>query len=169
MLPSERRTSVTNDVNEQGVIAVPITLFNHVYPNKYNVYERVEQLEEQQEITVDVATQIIQQAAIPFLYTTTQEKLLKVDYTKGVINKKDITERFGLSPETNRIRFETLPHGWNEERLRNDPATQRPFEGFNMAQVERMRQSRKATYGAGWDELQEALEEREALADTVDV
>ncbi len=168
-LAVERRMSVSSDVNAEGVISVPVTLFNHVYPNKENVFSRIEEEEALGVLETEDATEAIRTAGVPFMYTATQEKLLKLDYTKGVINKKDITERFGLSPETNRIRFETLPHGWNEERLRSDPTTQRPFEGFNMAQVERMRQSRKATYGAGWDELQEALEEREALADTVDV
>lgn len=168
-LPTERRMSVTSDVNDKGVISVPVNVFSHVYPNKHNLYERIEEMEKEGAINQEEATEMIKKASVPFMFTTTQEKLLKVDYTKGVINKVDITSRFGLSSETNRIRFETLPHGWNEHYLNDTEEGQRPFEGFNLEQVEQMKQARKETYGEGWEDLQQSLEEREALADVVDV
>jgi hypothetical protein len=138
-------------------------VFTHVYPNKQNVLEHIYELEESKKINEDEADTLLQNSAIPFMFTTTQEKILKLDYQKGVINKVDITERFGLDPRTNRIRFETLPHGWDQERLRHDPATARPFSAFNIDQVIRLRDSRAESYGEGWEELQRAVEERDLL------
>jgi len=153
-LPRDRRLSLDVDVDQQGQIKVPVNVFTHVYPNKQNVLDYINELDEN-----DTEDQI-KDAGIPFMFTTTQEKILKLDYQKGVINKTDITERFGLETMTNRVRFETLPHGWD---FVPGLESAQPFAIYNEEQGRALRESRATTYGEGWFQLQRAIEERDVL------
>jgi hypothetical protein len=161
-LPRERRLSLDVDVDQQGQIKVPVNVFTHVYPNKQNVLDNIEEAEEDNADTENATDKLLQDAGIPFMFTTTQEKILKLDYQKGVINKADITERFGLDPRTNRIRFETLPHGWDFINRSYDTSS---ISIYNEDQVRALRESRATTYGEGWNLLQRAIEERDLMGE----
>jgi hypothetical protein len=156
-LSRERRLSLDTDVDQQGFIKVPVNVFTHVYPNKQNFLEHITELEENDILNDLEADSLLKEAGIPFMFTTTQEKILKLDYQKGVINKLDITERFGLDSMTNRVRFETLPHGYDFVH-REQPGL---VSVYNSDQVEALRHSRAESYGEGWSELQRVIETRE--------
>lgn len=156
-LSEERVVNLRRDVDENGRISFNVLNFAHNYPNIEKVLENADRMLEEGSMTLDEIENYLNEALRPLITTSQQRKALKVDYQKGIINKANITERYNLDPHRNIIRFETLPFGWNEGVLSNDPVSQRPFEECSTCEEH----DRPENAQEGFFQVQEMVEQNE--------
>lgn len=155
-LPDEIRDRVQNDVDAEGQVVVQTNVFAHAYPREKNVNQFIANIDERYNLRADNINTLMNSQYLPFMYTTQQDKMLKLDYQKGVINTVNQTGRYGLDPTRNCIRFETLPFGWERFPVAH---LDRDVLIFNSRHAERICENRPSTFLEGY-ELREMENER---------
>lgn len=157
------RQRVQNDVDADGQVVIQTNVFAHAYPSEKNINQFIANIDERYNLQPKNLNTLMNRQYLPFMYTAQQNKVLKLDYQKGVINTVNQTQRYGLDSTRNCIRFETLPYGWErfpEAHLDRDVLI------HNSENAERVCQNRPVTCLEGY-ELREMENERIATAEAI--